>query len=81
MRPRAGPLQLRGDRDDIRVAAATADQLNGQRQTVTIGGRRDGTLLAYRLDILADAGAYPHDAWLPSATWQRPSSGPTSTPW
>jgi aerobic carbon-monoxide dehydrogenase large subunit len=40
----------------------------GQRQTVTIGGRRDGTLLAYRLDVLADAGAYPHTAWLPAAT-------------
>jgi aerobic carbon-monoxide dehydrogenase large subunit len=40
----------------------------GQRQTVTIGGRRDGTLLAYRLDILADSGAYPHGAWLPGAT-------------
>jgi aerobic carbon-monoxide dehydrogenase large subunit len=31
----------------------------GQRQTVTIGGRRDGTVLAYRLEILQDAGAYP----------------------
>jgi aerobic carbon-monoxide dehydrogenase large subunit len=40
----------------------------GQRQRVTIGGRRDGTLLAYRLDVLADAGAYPHAAWLPGAT-------------
>jgi aerobic carbon-monoxide dehydrogenase large subunit len=31
----------------------------GQRQTVTIGGRRDGIVLAYRLEILQDAGAYP----------------------
>lgn len=30
----------------------------GQLQTVTIGGRRDGTVEAYRLEILADAGAY-----------------------
>ena len=30
-----------------------------QQQTVTIGGRRDGTVLAYRLEILQDAGAYP----------------------
>jgi carbon-monoxide dehydrogenase large subunit len=30
----------------------------GQQQTVTIGGRRDGTVLAYRLEILQDAGAY-----------------------
>jgi carbon-monoxide dehydrogenase large subunit len=40
----------------------------GQRQRVTIGGRRDGTLLAYRLEILADAGAYPHGAYLPDVT-------------
>jgi aerobic carbon-monoxide dehydrogenase large subunit len=31
----------------------------GQRQTVTIGGDRDGTLRAYRLEIVQDAGAYP----------------------
>ena len=29
-----------------------------QQQTVTIGGRRDGTLLAYRLEIVQDSGAY-----------------------
>jgi carbon-monoxide dehydrogenase large subunit len=40
----------------------------GQRQRVTIGGRRDGTLLAYRLEILADAGAYPHGGWLSGVT-------------
>jgi carbon-monoxide dehydrogenase large subunit len=40
----------------------------GQHQRITIGGRRDGTILAYRLDVLADAGAYPHTAWLPGAT-------------
>ncbi len=40
----------------------------GQRQRVTIGGRRDGTLLAYRLEVLADAGAYPHGAWLAGVT-------------
>jgi len=31
----------------------------GQQQTVTIGGRKDGTVLAYRLEIVQDAGAYP----------------------
>lgn len=37
----------------------------GQRQVVTIGGRRDGTVLAYRLEVLQDAGAYPREsAWL-----------------
>jgi aerobic carbon-monoxide dehydrogenase large subunit len=40
-----------------------------QEQKVTIGGRRDGTVLAYRLEILQDAGAYPRlGAVLPSLT-------------
>jgi carbon-monoxide dehydrogenase large subunit len=40
-----------------------------QEQTITIGGKRDGTVLAYRLDILQDAGAYPRiGAILPSLT-------------
>ena len=40
-----------------------------QQNTITIGGRRDGTVLAYRLDILQDAGAYPRiGAILPSLT-------------
>ena len=40
-----------------------------QRQTVTIGGSRDGTVAAYRLDILQDAGAYPRfGAFLPALT-------------
>jgi carbon-monoxide dehydrogenase large subunit len=39
-----------------------------QHQRVTIGGRRDGTLLAYRLDALANAGAYPHGAFLAGPT-------------
>ena len=30
-----------------------------QQQTITIGGRRDGSVLGYRLEILQDAGAYP----------------------
>ncbi|MEJ3656908.1 xanthine dehydrogenase family protein molybdopterin-binding subunit [Actinomycetes bacterium KLBMP 9759] len=34
-------------------------QGRGQLQTVTIGGNRDGDVLAYRIDVLADAGAYP----------------------
>jgi aerobic carbon-monoxide dehydrogenase large subunit len=34
-------------------------QGRAQLQTITIGGRRDGTVLAYRIDVLADAGAYP----------------------
>jgi aerobic carbon-monoxide dehydrogenase large subunit len=34
-------------------------QGRGQVQTITIGGDRDGTVKAYRLDVVADAGAYP----------------------
>jgi aerobic carbon-monoxide dehydrogenase large subunit len=34
-------------------------QGRGQVQTVTIGGDRDGTVKAYALDVVADAGAYP----------------------
>lgn len=40
-----------------------------QQQTVTIGGSRDGTIQAYRLEILQDAGAYPKiGAFLPMLT-------------
>ncbi len=31
----------------------------GQTNLVTLGGRRDGTVEAYHLEVLADAGAYP----------------------
>ena len=31
----------------------------GQVQDIELGGRRDGTLLAYRLTVLQEAGAYP----------------------
>ncbi len=41
----------------------------GQVQHVTIGGTREGTMLAYRLEILQDCGAYPRiGALLPSLT-------------
>ncbi len=40
-----------------------------QVQHVTIGGRRDGTVEAYRLEIVQDAGAYPGGgAFLPFLT-------------
>jgi carbon-monoxide dehydrogenase large subunit len=40
-----------------------------QVQTVTIGGGRDGTVRAYRLDVLQDCGAYPSlGALLPGLT-------------
>jgi len=34
-------------------------QGRAQRQTITIGGNREGDVLAYRLDVIQDAGAYP----------------------
>jgi CO/xanthine dehydrogenase Mo-binding subunit len=42
----------------------------GQQQTITIGGRRDGTVTAYRLEVVQDCGAYPRMAaqMLPSFT-------------
>jgi carbon-monoxide dehydrogenase large subunit len=44
-------------------------QGRAQLQTITIGGNRDGKVLAYRLDVLADAGAYPRiGAALPTFT-------------
>ena len=39
-----------------------------QQNTVTIGGKRDGTVLAYRLDVIQDAGAYPRTLFLPTLT-------------
>jgi aerobic carbon-monoxide dehydrogenase large subunit len=40
-----------------------------QRHTITIGGSRDGTVAAYRLEILQDCGAYPSlGVILPSLT-------------
>ncbi|HWD02588.1 MAG TPA: xanthine dehydrogenase family protein molybdopterin-binding subunit [Amycolatopsis sp.] len=39
-----------------------------QQNTVTIGGRRDGTVLVYRIDIVQDSGAYPRMLLLPELT-------------
>ncbi|MGD0241539.1 MAG: xanthine dehydrogenase family protein molybdopterin-binding subunit [Streptosporangiaceae bacterium] len=40
-----------------------------QVQKITIGGRRDGTVAAYRIEILQDSGAYPRfGAFLPFLT-------------
>jgi carbon-monoxide dehydrogenase large subunit len=40
-----------------------------QQQNITIGGTKDGTVLAYRIEILQDCGAYPKaGAFLPSLT-------------
>jgi carbon-monoxide dehydrogenase large subunit len=41
----------------------------GQRLELTLGGTRSGEVLAYRIDILQDAGAYPGvGAFLPNLT-------------
>jgi carbon-monoxide dehydrogenase large subunit len=51
-----------------------------QRQTVMIGGRRDGTVEAYRLQIVQDAGAYPRmRAPLPALTLMM-ATGPYAFP-
>jgi carbon-monoxide dehydrogenase large subunit len=39
-----------------------------QQNTITIGGRRDGTVLAFRLEVIQDAGAYPRALFLPTLT-------------
>jgi carbon-monoxide dehydrogenase large subunit len=39
-----------------------------QRQTFTIGGRKDGTVEAFRLHLEQDLGAYPRAAFLPTLT-------------
>ena len=40
-----------------------------QQHKITIGGMKDGTVLAYRIEILQDSGAYPKfGAFLPSLT-------------
>jgi carbon-monoxide dehydrogenase large subunit len=40
-----------------------------QRQKVTIGGTKDGTVLAYRIEVIQDCGAYPKiGAFLPQLT-------------
>jgi CO/xanthine dehydrogenase Mo-binding subunit len=39
-----------------------------QRQRFTIGGRRDGTVQAFRLEVWQDLGAYSRAAFLPTLT-------------
>ena len=44
-------------------------QGRGQRLSFTLGGTREGRLLAYRFEVLGDAGAYPAlGAFLPNLT-------------
>ncbi|MFE3579865.1 xanthine dehydrogenase family protein molybdopterin-binding subunit [Streptomyces vinaceus] len=43
-------------------------QGRAQLNRVRIGGRRDGTITAYRLDVVQDAGAYPRTSTLAPVT-------------
>ena len=56
----------------VRWAETRSENLVGmthgraQRQTITLGGTRDGRILAYRLDVVQDTGAFPRmSAFLP----------------
>jgi aerobic carbon-monoxide dehydrogenase large subunit len=51
-----------------------------QQHKVTIGGLKDGTILAYRIEVLQDCGAYPKaGAFLPSLTLLM-TTGPYNIP-
>ncbi len=51
-----------------------------QEQTITIGGTRDGCILAYRLDVVQDTGAYPRmSGFLPFLT-KLMAAGPYDIP-
>jgi len=39
-----------------------------QQNTVTVGGRRDGTVEVFRIEVVQDAGAYPRALFLPTLT-------------
>jgi carbon-monoxide dehydrogenase large subunit len=47
----------------------------GQRQTLKIGGTRDGKITAYRLDVVQDAGGYPRMAPLLASLTQMMATG------
>ncbi|GAA1935389.1 xanthine dehydrogenase family protein molybdopterin-binding subunit [Kitasatospora viridis] len=58
----------------VRWAESRAENLvamtqgRAQLNRVRIGGRRDGTITAYRLDVVQDAGGYPRTATLAPVT-------------
>jgi carbon-monoxide dehydrogenase large subunit len=65
----------RKTRRAVRWAETRSENLVGmtqgraQQHHVKIGGRRDGRILAYRIDIIQDAGAYPRSGgFLPGLT-------------
>ena len=71
--PCAGPRHARRACSDSATAAPRCS-------TCEIGGSRDGTVQAYRIDVLQDCGAYPgFGAVLPFMT-RTMASGPTRSP-
>jgi carbon-monoxide dehydrogenase large subunit len=59
----------------VRWVESRSENLTGmthgraQRHTIKIGGNRDGRVLAYRLDVVQDTGAYPRmGGFLPTLT-------------
>jgi carbon-monoxide dehydrogenase large subunit len=52
----------------------------GQTQTVTIGGSRGGTIEAYRLEVVQDAGAYPSMGAVLAAVTRIMTSGVYAVP-
>ncbi|HEY2576743.1 MAG TPA: xanthine dehydrogenase family protein molybdopterin-binding subunit [Streptosporangiaceae bacterium] len=59
------PLRWSETRSENMVAMTHG---RAQRQEITIGGTRDGKILAYRFDFVQDSGAYPRAGFLPSLT-------------
>ncbi|MFE0177191.1 xanthine dehydrogenase family protein molybdopterin-binding subunit [Streptomyces sp. NPDC059002] len=61
-------------RSAVRWAESRAENLvamtqgRAQLNRVKLGGRRDGTITAYRLDVVQDAGAYPRTGTLAPVT-------------
>lgn len=65
------PLRWRESRSESMVALGHG---RAQVQTVTIGGSRDGKVLAYRLHVLQDCGAWPDFGTVLAPFMTRPMS-------
>lgn len=63
---RLGTAVRWGESRDENLVAMT--QGRAQVHRIRIGGRRDGTITAYRLDVVQDAGAYPRTSTLTPVT-------------
>src|SRR5262249_54755141 len=65
-RPALRPVRWTESRSENMLAIGHA---RGQRMRFTIGGNRDGTVLAFRNEVVHEAGAYPWiGAFLPHLT-------------